>query len=87
MRLAWCLWRRVSTFGVETQRELGSLSWMPSWTPRHRTHVTCDVVLEERPERVPARPVVGLQPQITDTELVTLAVIRAVLCGFLVSSG
>ena len=42
-------------------------------------YVTCDDLLKNHPERVPARPVVGLQPQITDAELVTLAVMQALL--------
>ncbi len=42
-------------------------------------HVTCDDLLKNHPERVPARPVVGLQPKITDAELVTLAVMQALL--------
>ena len=39
----------------------------------------CDDLLKNHPERVPARPAVGLQPQISDAELVTLAVIQALL--------
>ncbi len=42
-------------------------------------YVTCDDLLKDHPEQVPARPVVGLQPQITDAELVTLAVMQALL--------
>ena len=44
-------------------------------------YVTCDELLKDRPELAPWRPRVGLQPQISDAELVTLAVISAVL-GF-----
>ena len=42
-------------------------------------YATCDDVLKSHPERVPARPVVGLQPVITDAELLTLAVMQALL--------
>ena len=42
-------------------------------------YVTCDDLLKRHPERVPARPNVGLQPQITDAELLTLAVMQALL--------
>jgi hypothetical protein len=44
-------------------------------------YVTCDDLLKSHPERVPARPAVGLRPQISDAELVTLAVMQALL-GF-----
>jgi hypothetical protein len=43
--------------------------------------VTADDLLKDHPERVPARPVVGLQPKITDAEVLTLAVMQALL-GF-----
>ena len=42
-------------------------------------YVTCDDLLKDHPERVPARPTVGLAPQITDAELVTLAAMQALL--------
>ena len=42
-------------------------------------YVTCDDLLKSHPERVPVRPAVGLQPQISDAELVTLAVMQALL--------
>jgi Transposase DDE domain len=42
-------------------------------------YVTCDDLLMRHPERVPARPKIGLQPQITDAELLTLAVMQALL--------
>ena len=42
-------------------------------------YVTCDDLLKNHPERGPARPVTGLPPQITDAELVTLAVMQALL--------
>ena len=38
-------------------------------------------LLKESPHRAPGRPVAGIRPQITDAELVTLAVMQAVL-GF-----
>jgi hypothetical protein len=42
-------------------------------------YVTTDDLLKNHPERVPARPTIGLQPQITDAELLTLAVMQALL--------
>jgi hypothetical protein len=42
-------------------------------------YVTADDLLRDHPERVPPRPVIGLQPKITDSELVTLAVMQALL--------
>lgn len=42
-------------------------------------YVTCDDLLKRHPERVPARPTIGLQPQITDAELLTVAVMQALL--------
>jgi hypothetical protein len=44
-------------------------------------YVTVDDLLAAHPERVPARPVIGFKPSITDAELITLAVIAA-LKGF-----
>ncbi|MDN5766821.1 MAG: transposase, partial [Humibacillus sp.] len=42
-------------------------------------YVTCDDLLKEHPERVPARPLVGIDPQISDAELLTLSVMQALL--------
>jgi hypothetical protein len=42
-------------------------------------YVTCDDLLKSHPERVPARRAIGLQPQITDAELLTVAVMQALL--------
>lgn len=44
-------------------------------------YVTTDDLLAAHPERVPARPVVGIAPKISDAELLTLAVMQALL-GF-----
>ena len=44
-------------------------------------YVTTDDLLKAHPERVPARPRVGIAPRITDAELLTLAVMQALL-GF-----
>jgi hypothetical protein len=40
-------------------------------------YVTTDDLLSANPGRVPARPMVGIAPQITDAELLTLAVMQA----------
>ena len=42
-------------------------------------YVTTDDLLRAHPERVPARPRVGLQPKTSDAELLTLAVMQALL--------
>jgi hypothetical protein len=43
--------------------------------------VTTDDLLRAHPERVPVRPKIGFKPQISDAELLTLAVMQALL-GF-----
>lgn len=42
-------------------------------------YVTTDDLLRAHPERVPARPRVGFTPQISDAEILTLAVMQALL--------
>ena len=42
-------------------------------------YVTADDLLKAHPERVPARPRVGIEPRISDAELLTLAVMQALL--------
>jgi hypothetical protein len=42
-------------------------------------YVRTDDLLKQRPELAPWRPKIGLQPQLTDAELVTLAVMQALL--------
>src|ERR671911_2043567 len=44
-------------------------------------YVRTDELLKACPERAPWRPVVGIEPRISDAELVTLAVMQALL-GF-----
>lgn len=44
-------------------------------------YVSIDDLLKSRPELAPWRPTVGIAPQITDAELITLAVMQALL-GF-----
>lgn len=39
-------------------------------------YVTCDDLITAHPEQVPYRPRIGISPQITDAELVTLAVLQ-----------
>ena len=46
-----------------------------------RLYVTIDDLLIEHPDWAPERPSVGIAPKLTDAELVTLAVIQALL-GF-----
>jgi hypothetical protein len=42
-------------------------------------YVSTDDLLMLTPERVPWRPAVGITPRISDAELVTLAVLQALL--------
>jgi len=42
-------------------------------------YVTTDDLLAAHPQRVPARPKIGIQPKISDAELLTLAVMQALL--------
>lgn len=42
-------------------------------------YVTTDDLLRDHPDRVPLRPRIGLQPKITDAEILTLAVMQALL--------
>ena len=44
-----------------------------------RLYVTIDDLLIDHPDWAPERPMVGIAPQLTDAELVTLAVIQALL--------
>ena len=44
-------------------------------------YVTCDELLKHRPDLAPRRPRIGLKPQISDAEVVTLAVLSSIL-GF-----
>src|SRR5260370_10867795 len=71
-----CLRRWVPRIGVATQRRTRRFSWTPTWTPSppHSTSV-----LKAAPERAPWRPAIGICPQISDAELVTLAVLQALL--------
>lgn len=46
-----------------------------------RLYVTVDDLLIDHPEWAPERPAVGIAPQLSDAELITLAVIQALL-GF-----
>ena len=42
-------------------------------------YVRTDDLLKDSPDRAPARPAVGIRPRITDAELITLAVMQALL--------
>ena len=44
-----------------------------------RLYVTIDDLLIEHPEWAPERPTVGITPKLSDAELLTLAVIQALL--------
>jgi len=58
------------------------LAWTLTWTrSRHDFYVTVDDLLIDHPEWAPERPAVGIAPKLSDAELVTLAVIQALL-GF-----
>ena len=72
---------RVSRIGVATQRRAGGPRGRRSGHPRDRTLRAVDDLLKANPDRVPWRPPVGIAPRISDAELVTLAVMQALL-GF-----
>jgi hypothetical protein len=42
-------------------------------------YVTTDDLLKAHPEQVPRRPAVGIQPRVTDAEIITLAMMQALL--------
>jgi hypothetical protein len=42
-------------------------------------YVTTDDLLKAHPEQVPWRPAVGIQPRVTDAEIITVAVMQALL--------
>jgi hypothetical protein len=42
-------------------------------------YVTTDDLLKAHPEQVPRRPAIGIQPRVTDAEIITLAVMQALL--------
>ncbi len=44
-----------------------------------RLYVTIDDLLKDHPHWQPERPVIGIAPQLSDAELITLAVIQALL--------
>jgi hypothetical protein len=44
-----------------------------------RLYITIDDLLDDHPDWRPLRPTVGIAPQLSDAELVTLAVIQALL--------
>jgi hypothetical protein len=46
-------------------------------TSRPHFYVTTDDLLKTHPEQVPWRPAVGIQPQVTDGEIIILAMLHA----------
>jgi hypothetical protein len=56
------------------------LSWTLTWTPSQQ-HFTCEPgdLQKAAPDRAPWRPVVGIVAKISDAEMVTLAVMQALL--------
>lgn len=65
--------RPISNLGALTDNDLDALATA--------LYVSCDDFLKGHPELCPWCPRVGLQPRITNSELVTLAVMQA-LTGF-----
>ena len=57
-------------------------AWTPTWTPLATAlYARTDDLLKTHPEWVPSRPKVGIAPRISDAELVTMALMQALL-GF-----
>jgi hypothetical protein len=70
----------VSTLALLTQRQArGLIVDADLDTLATALYVRVDDLLRTHPERAPWRPEVGITPKITDAELVTLAVMAALL--------
>jgi hypothetical protein len=53
------------------------LSWTLIWTPSLTALYVCtDEMLIAAPERAPQRPLIGIEPRITDAKMITLAVLE-----------
>jgi hypothetical protein len=74
--------RRASRIGVANPT---SSPWRPGGRrpghPRPALYVTTDDLLQAAPQLAPWRPAIGITPKLSDAELVTLAVLQALL-GF-----
>jgi hypothetical protein len=66
---------KISVLAQKSRR----LSWTLTWTPGTALYVRTDDLLKASPERAPWRPRVGITPQINDAEVITLAVLQALL--------
>src|SRR5918994_3691272 len=72
--------RRVPMIGVATKRRpRGGLVDADLDTLATALYVTIDETLPASPELAPWRPAVGIAPKLTDAELLTLAVLQALL--------
>jgi len=59
-----------------SQRRAWRPPWTPTWTLATALYAQTDDLLKCCPERAPWRPAVGITPQLSDAELLTLAVSR-----------
>jgi hypothetical protein len=64
-----------------TRRRTWRFSWTLTWTLATALYVRTDDLLKCFPERAPWRPAIGIAPRLSDAELLTLAVMQALL-GF-----
>jgi hypothetical protein len=69
----------VSRIGVGTQRRAGGPDADRDSLATTALFVRVDDLLKLHPECVPWRPRIGIAPKISDAELVTLAVMQALL--------
>jgi hypothetical protein len=72
---------KVSIIGVAIPFDLGGLVDADLDTLAIALYVRVDDALKDDPDLVPLRPVIGIAPKLSDAELVTLAVLQALL-GF-----
>ncbi len=73
--------RSAEIYAVLTQTRTLGRPWVDAELVTLATalYVTTDDLLKAQPEQIPWRPVVGIQPRVTDAEIITLAVMQALL--------
>jgi hypothetical protein len=65
---------------LQPKRRGWTPSWTPTWTPSPTAlYVRIDDWLKTEPQWAPWRPAVGIAPKLSDAEVLTLAVLQALL--------
>ena len=73
-------WARVPRLALLTQRQTSEVLVDADLdTLATALYVRTDDLLKAFPDRAPARPAVGIRPRISDAEMITLAVMQALL--------